>query len=78
MKAITTLTDTITRISAFYIDGFKGMRLGKTLWLLILVKLVVLFGVIKLLFFPNVLETSYNSDAERSNHLLEQLTRSNP
>ena len=75
MKAITTVTDTITRISAFYIEGFKGMRLGKTLWLLILVKLVVLFGVIKLLFFPNVLQTEYDTDAERSLHLLEHLTK---
>ena len=75
MKAITTVTGTITRISAFYIDGFRGMRLGKTLWLLILVKLIVLFGVIKFLFFPNVLETMYDTDAERSTHLLEQLTK---
>ena len=75
MKAITTVTGTITRISAFYIDGFRGMRLGKTLWLLILVKLIVLFGVIKFLFFPNVLETMYDTDAERSTHLLEQLIK---
>lgn len=75
MKAITTVTGTITRISAFYIDGFRGMRLGKTLWLLILVKLIVLFGVIKFLFFPNVLETMYDTDAERSTHLLEHLTK---
>lgn len=75
MKAITTIMGTITRISAFYFEGFRGMRLGKTLWLLILIKLVVLFGVIKLLFFPNVLETTYDSDAERSMHLLNHLTK---
>jgi len=65
----------ITRISAFYLDGFRQMRLGKTLWILILIKLLVLFGVIKLIFFPDVLETHYNSDAERSMHLLEHLTK---
>lgn len=75
MKPITTIMGTITRISAFYVEGFRGMRLGKTLWLLILIKLVVLFGVIKLLFFPNVMETTYNSDAERSMHLLNHLTK---
>lgn len=75
MKAIGTVTDILTRISGFYIEGFRSMRLGKTLWLLILVKLVVLFGVIKLLFFPNVLETSFDTDAERSMHLLQHLTK---
>ena len=39
---------------AFYLyyDGFKQMTLGKTLWLIILVKLFVIFAVLKLFFFP--------------------------
>ncbi|WP_314351383.1 DUF4492 domain-containing protein [Segatella oris] len=40
---------------AFYLyyDGFKQMTLGKTLWLIILVKLFVIFAVLKLFFFPD-------------------------
>lgn len=38
-----------------YYDGFRNMRLGKTLWILILVKLFIIFVVLKIFFFPNFL-----------------------
>lgn len=36
-----------------YYDGFRGMTLGRTLWLIILVKLFVIFVILKLFFFPD-------------------------
>ena len=44
---------------AFYLyyDGFKQMTLGKTLWLIILIKLFVIFAVLKLFFFPDFIGT---------------------
>ncbi len=43
------------KILLFYIDGFKNLSsLGKKLWLLIIIKLVVIFVVIKVFFFPTV------------------------
>ncbi len=36
-----------------YYDGFRNMTLGKTLWAVILVKLFIMFAVLKLFFFPN-------------------------
>ncbi len=65
----------VTKIVDFYIDGFKSMRLGKKLWALIAIKLFVLFVIIKLLFFPNILKEQFNSDKERSQFILEQLTK---
>jgi len=43
---------------AFYLyyDGFRNMKLGKTLWLIILVKLIIMFLVLKVFFFPNFLK----------------------
>lgn len=35
----------------FYIDGFKNMTLGKTLWFVIILKLVILFAVLRVFFF---------------------------
>jgi len=43
----------IYRFYDLYRDGFRHMRLGKTLWLIVLVKLFVIFVVLKLFFFPN-------------------------
>ena len=45
----------IRQVINFYRDGFKSMRLGKTLWLVVIVKLVIIFVVIKLLFMPDIL-----------------------
>lgn len=39
-----------------YADGFKHMRLGRVLWAIILIKLFVIFVILKLLFFPDVLK----------------------
>ena len=59
-----------------YRDGFRRMTLGKTLWKIILIKLVILFAVLKLFFFPNYMQENFSSDFQRSDHVLQQLTGS--
>lgn len=54
------------RVLVFYYDGFRSMTVGKQLWILILVKLFLFFIVMKLLFFPNLLERDYDTDEERA------------
>lgn len=39
-----------------YYDGFRSMTLGRTLWAVILVKLFIIFVVLKLFFFPNYIK----------------------
>lgn len=63
------------RVYGFYRDGFKQMTLGKTLWKIIIVKLVVMFAVLKLFFFPNFLNTNFATDKQRADYVLEQITR---
>lgn len=46
---------TFLRIWNFYIEGFRGMTLGRTLWFIILLKLFIMFFVLKIFFFPNFL-----------------------
>lgn len=45
----------IKRIINFYKEGFANMKLGKTLWIVVLVKLAVIFLVIKMFFMPDIL-----------------------
>ncbi|MBN1651394.1 MAG: DUF4492 domain-containing protein, partial [Bacteroidales bacterium] len=40
----------------------------------ILIKLFVMFVILKLFFFPNFLKSSFDSDQERSDYVIEQLT----
>ncbi len=51
--------------------GFREMTLGRTLWLLILVKLVLLFAVLRLFFFPTFL-TEGREEEEVSAELIER------
>lgn len=62
------------RVFMFYYEGFKSMTLGKTLWALIIIKLFIMFVVLKLFFFPNILQKNFKTDKERSEHVIEQLT----
>ena len=65
----------INRVYRFYADGFKSMTVGRGLWLLILIKLVLFFAVMKLFFFPDVLKSNYSSDAERAEAVRQSLTK---
>lgn len=62
------------RIFNFYYDGFRSMTVGKKLWTVILIKLFIIFIVLKLFFFPDFLKTRFENDEQRSDYVLEQLT----
>lgn len=47
----------LSRIFHLYYDGFRTMTLGKTLWAVILIKLAIIFLVLKL-FFPDFINTN--------------------
>lgn len=64
----------IKRVFRFYYDGFRGMTWGRKLWGIILLKLFIMFAILKIFFFPDILKRDFSSDEERSNHVLEQLT----
>ena len=39
-----------------YYEGFRNMTLGRTLWAIILIKLFIMFAILKVFFFPNFLK----------------------
>ena len=63
------------KIFLFYYNGFKNMTIGKILWPIILIKLMVMFLVLKLFFFPNFLKEKFDTEEERSEYVREQLTK---
>lgn len=68
----------IIRAWRFYVDGFRDMSLwGRKVWIIILIKLFIIFIVIKLFFMPDFLKKNFTSDEQRSKHVLENLTNSN-
>jgi len=58
-----------------YYDGFKSMTLGKTLWTIIIVKLFVMFAILKVFFFPNYLKEHAHEGQEADYVATEILKR---
>ena len=57
----------------FYRQGFSAMRLGKTLWGVIFVKLFVIFVLLKIFVFDENLNSTFAKDADKSDFVLRNL-----
>lgn len=57
----------------FFRDGFAGMTIGKTLWAIVLVKLFIMFAILKVFFFPNQLNREFDTNQQRSDHVRQEL-----
>lgn len=68
--------ETIKRIWRFYYEGFRTMSSwGKQIWIIILIKLFIMFAILKIWFFPNFLKSNFDNDKQRSEYVLENLTK---
>lgn len=66
------------RIFSFYYTGFRTMsRTWKIVWLVVIIKLFIMFAVLRVFFFPNYLGTRCDSNEARSEYVLRELTRKN-
>jgi nitrogen fixation-related uncharacterized protein len=60
------------RVVDFYRDGFRSMTVGRTLWILIGIKLFIMFAILKVFFFPSFLGR-YDDGEGRENYVRRQL-----
>ena len=67
----------LAAVFRFYHEGFRGMKLGKTLWLVILIKLFIMFFILRMFFFPNFLNTKFNSREQKADYVGSQLIERN-
>jgi hypothetical protein len=56
-----------------YYDGFRSMTLGRTLWLIIAIKLFIMFVVLRAIFFPDFLSSVADSDEEKAAYVRHEL-----
>lgn len=52
------------RVFDLYYDGFRHMRLGRTLWAIILIKLFIIFAILKVFFFPDYIKQHTDKGSE--------------
>lgn len=60
-------------VFVFYRDGFKNMTVGKTLWAIVIIKLFIMFAVLKVFFFPNFLNSKFETDKEKAGFVSSEL-----
>jgi hypothetical protein len=71
------LTGKAARIFNFYYDGFKNMSWwGRRVWIIILIKLFIIFLILRVFFFQDFLKKKYETDKQRSEYVLDQLLNS--
>lgn len=70
------MTAVFRKVVMFYIDGFRSMTVGRKLWIIIIIKLFVMFAILKIFFFKDFLgERFENNPQQKSNYVLEQITK---
>ena len=57
----------------FYYDGFRNMTLGKSLWVVIIVKLLIIFGFLKIYIYDNSLRAKFQTQEEKSEFVNKNL-----
>ena len=64
LKLFWIMTISFVNIWRFYRDGFRNMTWGRVLWLIILLKLFVLFAVLRPFFFPDYIDRVAGDNGE--------------
>ena len=60
------------RIFEFYFEGFRSLEWGRTLWVIILIKLFIMFVVLRIFFFPRFLN-QFDSISEKQEYVSSEL-----
>jgi hypothetical protein len=51
------------------------MTVGKQLWIIILIKLFIMFAILRVFFFPDFMKKNFRNDHERGDYMIEQLSK---
>jgi len=66
------------RIFNFYVDGFKNQsKSSRRLWIIILIKLFIMFAILKVFFFKDFLKSKDLNEQEKSEYIINNLTQQN-
>lgn len=64
----------LSKIFYLYYNGFRNMTLGKSLWLVIILKLLIIFGFLKIFIYDKSLKTNFQTQEEKSEFVSKNLT----
>ena len=63
----------LSTIFLLYYEGFKSMTLGRSLWLIILLKILIIFGILKTFIYNNSFDKLYPNQELKSQFVTKNL-----
>lgn len=71
------LHPSLIKVFRLYYDGFRNLSWwGRRVWIIILIKIFIIFIILKIFFFRDFLKGKFDTENEKSRYVLEQLTNS--
>jgi hypothetical protein len=68
------MVSALKRVFRFYYDGFSSMSWwGKRVWIIIIIKLFIIFAILRLFFFRDFLGSKYDNEKQKSEYVRDQL-----
>lgn len=67
----------IKQIYFFYKEGFENLTIGRTLWKLVIIKLIVILIFLNIFIYDKSIKTEYKNDSERIEFILNNLIKEN-
>jgi hypothetical protein len=70
-------TPILTKLFRFYYSGFSSMpEWGRKVWIIIIIKIFIIFAILRIFFFPDFLWKKYDNDKQRSEYVMDHLINS--
>jgi hypothetical protein len=70
-------TSIFASLFSLYYEGFRNLSgWGRKVWIIILIKLFIMFAILKLFFFPDFLQKKFDNDKQRSEYVMDKLINS--
>lgn len=63
------------KIVNFYVDGFKNLTLGKTLWKIIILKLIIIFTFLNYYIYDKSIKSEYQTEIQKINFVYKNITK---
>ncbi|ADG92335.1 conserved hypothetical protein [Arcobacter nitrofigilis DSM 7299] len=63
------------KIFNFYIDGFKNLTVGKTLWKIIIIKIILIVTLLNFYIYDKSINSEYKTTKEKINFVYKNITK---
>jgi hypothetical protein len=66
----------ILKAGSFYLNSFRNPGvLGKKLFVILFIKLFIMFAILKIFFFQDFLSSRFSSEEQKSEYVINSLTK---